>query len=278
MTQMNILDFPKRKLSGEKISMVTCYDYSSARIVNQSDLDTILVGDSLAMVIYGHDSTVHADIATQARHTAAVARGAPDKFILGDLPFLSYRKGQAAALDAMQQLICAGAHAVKLEGARGNLELIRYAVDSGIPLMGHLGLTPQAVHTLGGFKVQGKDSEAASALLADAIALQEAGCFALVLEAVPACLAELVTERLEIPTIGIGAGASCDGQVLVWQDMLGMDASFQPKFVRRYLDGQALTLGALNRYHQEVQAGSFPSDKESYHSPLEPEIKKERVG
>lgn len=269
---MNIRDFARYKKNGRKISMITCYDYSSARIVNKSDVDTILVGDSLSMVIYGHHSTCHADIATQARHTEAVARGAPDKFILGDLPFLSYRKGLQTAMDAMHTLICAGAHAVKLEGAGGNLEIIAHAVESGIPVMGHLGLTPQSVNALGGFHVQANSPEAADALLEDAFALQEAGCFALVLEAVPASVARAVTENLDIPTIGIGAGNDCDGQVLVMQDMLGMDATFQPKFVRRYLEGQDLIKNALNNYHHEVLNREFPADKETYHGRMDSDL------
>lgn len=271
---MNIQDFTRYKRIGRKISMVTCYDYTSAQIVDQSAIDTILVGDSLSMVMYGHTSTVHADIKTQARHTEAVARGAPNTFIVGDLPFLSCRKGIAAAMDAMQTLICAGAQAVKLEGARGNLELISHAVESGIPVMGHLGLTPQSVHVYGGFRVQGKSAEAAEQLLEDALALQAAGCFSLVIEAVPAELGEHITQALDIPTIGIGAGSACDGQVLVFQDLLGMDASFQPKFVRRYLEGHRVISKALNHYHRDVTEGNFPSQQESYHGPNSSRIKR----
>ncbi len=261
---MNILDFAARKQAGEKISMATCYDYWSARILNASDLDTLLVGDSLAMVMHGFDSTVHATVDMMAMHTAAVRRGAPDKFVIGDMPFLSMRKGLQAAMDAVGALMQAGANCVKIEGVAGQADIMAHIVQSGVPVMGHLGLTPQSVEAFGGHKVQGRSQAAAAAILADARAAQDAGCFALVLECVPQQLAVQITDSLQIPTIGIGAGAGTDGQVLVLQDMLGMDAGFKPKFLRHYLQGQETVLGAVNRYHADVTTGRFPCAGEAY--------------
>lgn len=261
---MNIHDFAKRKRQGVPISMVTCYDAWSAALIAETDIDCVLVGDSLAMVVYGHETTLPVDVDTMAAHTAAVRRGAPGKFVIGDMPFLSYRRGLASAVDSVGALMRAGAQAVKLEGAAGNVELIRHLVESGVPVMGHLGLTPQSVHQLGGFKVQARDAEAASVLSNHALALQDAGCFALVLEAVPAAVATEVTKALEIPTIGIGAGSGVDGQVLVLQDLLGVNTAFRPKFVRTWLDGSRLIREALQSYHQDVVEGTFPNGEESY--------------
>lgn len=187
-----IHDFSAHKLGGKKISMITCYDYWSAKLLNQTDVDCILVGDSLAMVMHGHSSTLPASANLMALHCAAVARGATDKFIVGDMPFLSYRKGLTANINAVEKIMRSGVHAIKLEGAKGNLALVKHIVESGVPVMGHLGLTPQSIHQLGGFKVQGKESSAADELIADAEALQDAGCFSLVLEAVPAELAKMI--------------------------------------------------------------------------------------
>jgi len=261
---MNIHDFAKKKKQGVPISMVTCYDAWSAALIADTEIDCVLVGDSLAMVVYGHDSTLPVDVDTMAAHTAAVRRGAPGKFVIGDMPFLSYRRGLASAVDSVGALMRAGAQAVKLEGAAGNLELIRHLVESGVPIMGHLGLTPQSVHQLGGFKVQARDDAAASVLLNQALELQDAGCFALVLEAVPASVAAGVTKKLDIPTIGIGAGPGVDGQVLVLQDLLGVTTAFRPKFVRTWLDGSNLIREALQSYHRDVVARTFPNGEESY--------------
>lgn len=261
---MKIQDFAAKKQKNQKISMVTCYDYSFARILSDSEVDCLLVGDSLAMVMHGHTTTLNATVNLMALHTAAVARGAANKFIVGDLPFLSYRKGLSSNMEAIGKIMAAGAQAVKLEGAKGNLELVRHVVDSGVPVMGHLGLTPQSVHQLGGFKVQGKEKKDHDQIFKDALALQEAGCFSLVLECVPATLAREISEALEIPTIGIGAGVGCDGQVLVLQDMLGMNKDFRPKFLRTYFNGFEELKKAFNQYHQDVVTENFPSDKESY--------------
>ncbi|MCE3010480.1 MAG: 3-methyl-2-oxobutanoate hydroxymethyltransferase [Proteobacteria bacterium] len=261
---MKISDFRAYKAALKKISMVTCYDYTSAMILNSSQIDCVLVGDSAAMTMHGHDSTLPISVEQMSQHTAAVKRGAPSKFIVGDLPFLSYRKSLSENVEAAGEIMRAGAQSVKLEGARGNLELIRHLVNSGIPVMGHLGLTPQSIHQIGGFKVQGKLPPDAEVILDDSLALQKAGCFALVLECVPQALAQKISEALEIPTIGIGAGVGCDGQVLVWQDLLGMNPNFKPKFLRKYADLHQVIQAALNAYDQDVKGLKFPSKEESY--------------
>ena len=257
---MKIHDFSLKKQKGQKISMVTCYDYTFSRILSDSEVDCLLVGDSAAMVMHGFSTTLNASVNLMALHTAAVARGASNKFIVGDLPFLSYRKDLESNMTAMGKVMKAGAHAVKLEGAKGNLELIRHAVDSGVPVMGHLGLTPQSVHQLGGFKVQGREKKEHD----EALLLEKAGCFSLVLECVPAALAQEISKDLKIPTIGIGAGVHCDGQVLVLQDMLGMNKEFHPKFLRTYFNGFETLKQAMNQYHRDVVTEEFPSEKESY--------------
>lgn len=261
---MTILELQEKKHAGRKISMLTCYDYAFARLLDASKIDCLLVGDSLAMAMHGFPSTLQATLDMMVLHTAAVARGAPSKLIIGDLPFCSYRKGKTHSVRAAESLMRAGAHAVKLEGALGNRKLVRHLVDSGIPVMGHLGLTPQSVHQLGGYKVQGRDAAAAAAIAEHAKQLQEAGCFALVLECVPSTLAEQITHALEIPVIGIGAGANTDGQVLVLQDMLGMTRDFKPKFVRVYWDGAGELGAAFDRFHDDIQTGAFPAAVESY--------------
>ena len=261
---MNILDFKKRKCARQKISMVTCYDYTTATVLEATDVDTLLVGDSLAMVMHGFDSTVHATIDMMAMHTAAVRRGAPSKFIVGDIPFLSARRGTTEAMDDVAQLMRAGANCVKIEGADGQLDVMTHIVESGVPVMGHLGLTPQSVEAFGGHKVQGRNEGAAAKILAQAKALEDAGVFALVLECVPAALGRVITDTLSIPTIGIGAGPDTDGQVLVLQDMLGMDDAFKPKFLRHFLGGKRAVGEAVNGYHAAVRSGCFPSAEEMY--------------
>jgi 3-methyl-2-oxobutanoate hydroxymethyltransferase len=261
---MNVLDFQKMKNAGRNISMVTCYDYSSARVVADSNIDCILVGDSLAMVMHGHPTTLSATTAMMALHTAAVARGAPAKFIVADLPFLSYRKGLKDAMDSVQELMSAGAHAVKLEGVWGHADIVRHIVESGVPVMGHLGLTPQSINLLGGMKVQARTDAAVEILAAQARQLEAAGCFSLVLECVPSEAAWKVTDLLKIPTIGIGAGPSVSGQVLVYQDVLGLNPGFKPKFLRVYANTFGVIQAALNAYDRDVKAGSFPSGSESY--------------
>ena len=261
---MTIQNFARKKSGGVPISMVTCYDAWSAALIAETDIDCILVGDSLAMVVYGHETTLPVDIDTMAAHTAAVRRGAPDTFLIGDMPFLSYRRGLDIAMGNVAKLMRAGAQAVKLEGAAGNTELIRHIVESGVPVMGHLGLTPQSVHQLGGFKVQARDDDAAAALEEQARELEDVGCVAIVLEAVPGAVARAATSALKIPTIGIGAGRHTDGQVLVLQDLLGLGNTFRPKFVRTWLDGSTLIRDALQEYHRDVIGGVFPNGEESY--------------
>lgn len=261
---MTIQHFFNKKQKGEKLTMVTCYDYTLAKLINQTAIDAILVGDSAAMVMHGENTTLNISTELMAVHTRSVARGAPNKLIIGDMPFLSYRKSLTANMNAVETLMKAGAHALKLEGARGHLKLVHHIVQSGVPVMGHLGLTPQSIHGLGGFKVQGRDEKTHEAILKDAQDLQEAGCFSLVLECVPTALAQEIAETLDIPVIGIGAGPNVDGQVLVLQDMLGLNEGFQPTFLRKYLNGAELVKGALEEYRQDVIEKDFPSQKESY--------------
>jgi len=261
---MTTLDFRKYKNENKPISMITSYDSWSAAIIEESDIDCILVGDSLAMAMHGYDSTLPADTDLMALHTAAVRRGAPKAFIVGDMPFLSFRKGLVPAMDAVEKIMKAGANAVKLEGYAGHGDIISHIVDSGVPVMGHIGLTPQSVHQLGGYKVQGKTDEKARELMEEAVALEEAGCFAIVLECVPAPIGQAISRKLTIPTIGIGAGNGCDGQVLVLQDMLGLNNKFQPKFVRKYIEGFETIKEALNDFDRTVKDRTFPAEEESY--------------
>lgn len=261
---MNILDFKKMKLEDRKVTMVTAYDHWTARIVDQSPVDCVLVGDSVSMVVHGHPSTVHATTEMMELHTAAVARGLTKKFLVADMPFLSFRKGPQAALECVERLMRAGAHAVKLEGLRGHEETVKAIVQSGVPVMAHIGLTPQSIHQFGGFRVQGRDEQTANELFDQARVLEELGCFAIVLECVPALLADRITAARSIPTIGIGAGIGTDGQVLVLQDLLGMNPGFKPRFVRSFLDGNAQLSGALAQFHREVTEKRFPSESETY--------------
>jgi 3-methyl-2-oxobutanoate hydroxymethyltransferase len=260
----SVLDFTK---SERPLSMVTCYDATSAAIVESCDVDCILVGDSVAMTMHGFSTTLPATVDMMAFHVAAVRRGAPSKFLISDLPFLAHRGSVSECMSAVRSVMTAGAQAVKIEGIDGSEEIIRHIVQSGVPVMGHLGLTPQSVHGLGGFKVQATSAAAGDALLDQALRVQAAGAFAVVLECVPSEIAARVTAALAIPTIGIGAGSACSGQVLVFQDLLGLTKNFKPKFVRKYADGFEFVTDALNRYHADVVSGEFPSAKESYAMP-----------
>ena len=260
----SVLDFVKMKAQGEKITMLTCYDYTSARLLAETTVDCLLVGDSLAMTMHGLPTTVSASVDMMALHTAAVARGAPEKFILGDMPFLSYRQALSENIAAVHKIMQAGAHAIKLEGATGNLEFMAHLVESGVPVMGHLGLTPQSVYALGGYKVQGKTEVARAKLISDAKAIEAAGCFGLVLECVPAELAKLITATLSIPTIGIGAGKDTDGQVLVFQDFLGLNRDFKPKFVKAFVNAGELIQQGTQAFINEVKTGVFPEDAHSF--------------
>lgn len=262
---MNVLEFQKQK-SKTKLSMVTCYDAWSAKLIAGTSVDSLLVGDSLAMVMHGHATTLPASVAMMELHTQAVARGlaGSNKLLVADLPFISYRQDLKTSVRAAGRMMKAGAHAVKLEGAKGNLEMIAHLVDSGIPVMGHLGLTPQSIHQLGGFKVQGNNPAEFERIHHEAEQLEKAGCFSVVLECVPSALAAKITQDIKIPTIGIGAGPDTDGQVLVLQDMLGLNEGFKPKFLRTFMSGAELMKKALNDYDTEVKKATFPTAKESY--------------
>ena len=245
--------------------MVTAYDAPGARIASEAGVDMILVGDSVAMVVLGYDDTLQVTVDDLAHHVGAVARAKPDALIVGDLPWLSYHVSTEDTVRNAARLILAGAQCVKLEGGRKRVPMIEALVDAEIPVMGHLGLTPQSVHAMGGFRVQAKESEAALQLVADAKALQHAGCFAIVLEGVPDEVARMVTDALDVPTIGIGAGRHCDGQVLVFHDVLGLEDRIVPKFVRRYASLKDDAVAAVGAFASDVRSGAFPSDDESYH-------------
>lgn len=259
---MNVFDFQKKKAAHEKITMVTCYDFFSAKIIEQTHVDCVLVGDSLAMVMHGYPNTTNATPDMMIMHTQAVARGIKSKFIITDLPFMSYRKSLNSVVNVVEKIIQSGAHAIKLEGATGNLNIIKHIVESGVPVMGHLGLTPQHIHSLGGFKVQGKDSLAKQRLLEEAKLLEAAGCFSLVLECIPADLTEKITQSISIPTIGIGAGPQTDGQVLVLHDLLGLQTAFKTKFLKHYLQGEELFVNSINSFVAEVKAVQYPNQVE----------------
>jgi 3-methyl-2-oxobutanoate hydroxymethyltransferase len=252
--------------------MVTAYDAPGARVADEAGVDLLLVGDSVAMTVLGYPDTLHVTVDDMVHHTAAVARAKPKALIVADLPWLSYHTSPADAVVNAGRLIRAGAQAVKLEGGRKRIPVIEALVDAEIPVMGHLGLTPQSFHVMGGFKVQGKGLDAARRVVDDAKALDAAGCFAVVLEGIPTEVARLVTEHIDIPTIGIGAGPACDGQVLVWHDVLGFgggEYAVAPKFVRRYADLRTAAIDGIAAYAADVRGHLFPSDAESYHLPAE---------
>ena len=246
--------------------MVTAYDAPSARAVDAAGVDMILVGDSVAMVVLGYEDTLQVTTADMAHHVGAVARARPGALIVADLPWMSYHLGPDDAVRNAAALVRAGASAVKLEGGRKRLTAVGAILDAEIPVMGHLGLTPQSFHVLGGFRVQGRDLDAARAIVDDADALAEAGCFAIVLECVPDAVARLVTDSVAVPTIGIGAGRHCDGQVLVFHDLVGLETRVAPKFVRRYADLAGDAAAAVTRFADDVRAGRFPSSDETYHA------------
>lgn len=251
------------KLESSPISMLTCYDAAMARLLDQTSIDAILVGDSVAMTVHGFSSTIHATVEMMVLHTAAVRRGTR-KFVVADLPFLSYRKTICETLDAAGALMRAGANAVKLEGCSGIENHVSALIGAGIPVMGHLGYTPQSDAMYGSSKLTGRDEAAARALRADAAQLQKLGAFAIVLECVPTRLAEEITESLSIPTIGIGAGRGCDGQVLVLNDMLGMDDKFHPRFLRKFHRLSDEITRAVDDFADQVRSRHFPAEKESY--------------
>ncbi len=251
---------------GDPLVMVTAYDAPTARIVDAAGVDMILVGDSVAMVVLGYEDTLQVTTTDLAHHVAAVGRSRPAALVVADLPWLSYHLSAEDTVRNAATLVRAGAGAVKLEGGRKRVEAVRALLDAEIPVMGHLGLTPQSFHTLGGFKVQGRDLEAARAIVDDALALAEVGCFAIVLECVPDAVARLVTDSVPVPTIGIGAGRHCDGQVLVLHDLLGLEERIAPKFVRRYATLAADATTAVEQFAADVRGGRFPSSDETYHA------------
>ncbi|KGG79422.1 3-methyl-2-oxobutanoate hydroxymethyltransferase [Caloranaerobacter azorensis H53214] len=257
--------FLKAKDEGRKITMLTAYDYSTAKLLDEAGVDSILVGDSLGMVMLGYENTIKVTIEDIIHHTKAVSRGVNRALIIADMPFLSYHVSVEDTIRNAGRLIKeGGAHAVKLEGGENIIEKVKALIDAQIPVCGHLGLTPQSVNMLGGFKVQGKSVEKARKIIEDAILLEKAGVFAIVLEAVPEPLAKIITEKVSVPTIGIGAGRYCDGQVLVSQDMLGMFSDFTPKFVKRFRDlGKEIREG-VKEYIKEVQEGKFPEEKHTF--------------
>ena len=259
-----------RKRRGERIAMLTAYDFAFARIFDQAGIDVLLVGDSLGMVVLGYDSTIPVTMEDMLHHTKAVVRGSERAIIVGDMPFMSYQTGVADAVrNAGRFLQEAGMDAVKLEGGSERAEAIQAIVAAGIPVMGHLGLTPQSVNQLGGFRPQGQDLETARRLVNDAEILQQAGCFSLVLESIPARLADLISRRLEIPTIGIGAGVSCDGQVLVTHDVLGLFDRFTPRFVKKYADLHFEMARAFAAFKSDVESRTFPAPEHSVEMPDE---------
>ncbi len=263
--RITINHIKEMKQKGEKITMLTAYDYSTARIVDEVGIPLILVGDSLGMVVLGYESTIPVTMDEMLHHTKAVVRGSKQAMVIGDMPFMTYHVSVDDALrNAARFIQEAGAQAVKLEGGVTVAEKVRRIVECGIPVMGHIGLTPQSINQLSGYKVQGRSPEAAIRMLKDAQALEEAGAFAVVLETVPALLAALITEKIGIPTIGIGAGIGCDGQVQVINDILGSFADFVPKHAKQYAKLTDIIRNAVTEYHKEVTAGTFPTQKQSF--------------
>ena len=260
----SVSDFQKAKKEGRKISMLSVYDAIYSRLAVEAGVNTLLVGDSVAMALYGFESTIHATVEMIAPHVAAVRRTCPSVFLVADLPFGSYRKGVKAAMKAVETLALAGASSVKLEGVAGNEKIISHIVQSGIPVMGHLGLTPQHALALGGFKTQGRTEEGANRISGDAKMLEDLGAFSLVLECVSRKLGSHISSQLSIPVIGIGAGAEVDGQVLVACDLLGLSLGRSPRFVRRYLDGKTVVSKAFEEFFRQVDRAEYPSEAESY--------------
>ena len=260
------VDIQAMKREGKRIAMLTAYDYHTALLEDRAGIEIILVGDSLAMTVLGYENTLPVTMDAMIHHTQAVTRGAKYALIIGDMPFMSYNTSERdAILNAGRFMKEGGADAVKLEGGASVKEIVRAIVRAGIPVMGHIGLTPQTISMLGGFKVQGKDAQGAQKIIDDALSLEDVGAFSVLLEAVPAPIAKRVTERLNVPTIGIGAGVHCDGQVLVVHDVLGLFDRFTPKFAKRYVNLSELMLKAFDSYREEVTKGTFPTDQHSFH-------------
>jgi len=260
------VDIQAMKAAGKKITMLTAYDYPMALLEDRAGIDIILVGDSVGMTVLGYENTLPVTMDEMIHHTKAVTRGAKAALVIGDMPFMSYNTSERdAILNAGRFMKEGSADAVKLEGGASVKDIVKAIVKAGIPVMGHLGLTPQTISMLGGFKVQGKDAKAAQKIIDDALMLEEAGAFSVILEAIPAPIAKRITERLTVPTIGIGAGIHCDGQVLVVHDMLGLFDRFTPKFVKRYVNLSESMLKAFESFREEVSRGEFPTDQHSFH-------------
>jgi len=257
-----VLELKRKK--GARLAMLTAYDFPSARIVSEAGVDLILVGDSLGMVVLGYDSTVPVTMADMAHHTAAARRGAPEAFVVADMPYLSYATPHDALANAARLVKEARADAVKVEGGQEIVPIVEFLVHAGVPVLGHVGLTPQTASALGGYKLQGKDDAQARRIVDDAVALEAAGCWGVVLELVPAPLAQVITSRIGIPTIGIGAGPHCDGQVLVFHDMVGLFSGFTPSFVKRYAEAGNAMREAVSRYAADVRSGAFPGVEHSF--------------
>jgi len=262
---VNVTDIVAAKAAKRPVSVITCYDAAFAKLIDQTDIDIVLVGDSMGNVVLGFKNTLPVTVEHMIHHTAAVSRGLTHPMLIADMPFMSYNLSVEQALTNAGRFVQeAGAHGVKLEGGRNVAAAVKAIVDAGIPVRGHLGLTPQSVHKLGGYKVQGRGEEAAKELLADAKALEEAGVFSIVLEMVPAALAAKVTRTVSVPTIGIGAGPDCDGQVLVLHDILGFDPEFKPKFLKKYADVGRIVREALTAYDKDVKSRAFPAAEHSF--------------
>ena len=266
-SQVSIPDLHRMAREGQRIAMTTAYDAVTARIADAAGVDAILVGDSVGNVCLGFENTLPVSMAMMRHHLEAVARTRPRAFLMADMPYLSYHVSREETVRHGGAFLQAGAQGVKLEGGAKRLEAVKALLDAEVPVMGHLGLTPQSFHAMGGYRVQAREGQAAVKLLEDALRLQDAGCFAVLLEGIPAELAARVTEELEVPTIGIGAGAACSGQVLVFHDLLGLIPGEAPKFVRRYLDGYTLTVDAMSRYVNDIRSCTFPGPAESYMLP-----------
>ena len=270
----NVTTFQRLKDSGEKIAMLTAYDYSTAKVLEEADVDGILVGDSLAMVALGYENTYNITIDEMLIFVKAVSRGAKNSFIVGDMPFMSYNLSVEQGLENASKMIKAGANAVKLEGCNEHiLNLVKRCVETGIPVLGHLGFTPQLMNTIGGHKIQGKTAGNIEKILECAKKLEEAGAFAVVLELMPAESARYITENLKIPTIGIGAGVGCGGQIVVTDDITGKFTDFTPKFVKKFVNIHDVLLEGVKKYSEEVKSGVFPSDNESFELKMEERIK-----
>jgi 3-methyl-2-oxobutanoate hydroxymethyltransferase len=264
ITSSTLLD---KKQRHEPITCLTAYDYASARLVDEAGIDMVLVGDSLGMVMLGYDNTLPVTVEEMLHHTRAVRRGVKRAFLIADMPFASYQVSGDEAIRNAARFIKDGAEAVKIEGGEKRAQLVERLVDAEIPVVGHIGLTPQSLHAMGGYKVQGKSLKAVEQLMHDALALERCGACCVVLEGIPREVAALITQEIEIPTIGIGAGPDCDGQVLVFHDVLGLTFAPPPKFVRRYADLGATITSAVQAFKGDVKSGSYPSDEESYHLP-----------